>query len=160
LEVCSKSTLAVIRAVAQLWIVRRMRHVFLILALFVTGCSTTRSPILLCPPSCKAAAGDWTSLRECLFEHFKKDGVYWLTDSAGQPVDTFRYRHDHGLFESDVMPLTISKEAPASISTPIILKRGQKGVVLHLICADKEQTILLDGQTLERHGDYDVLYVQ
>lgn len=123
----------------------------------LTACSTTQRPIFLCPPSCKAAVGDWTALRECLF---KQDGRYWLTDSAGLPLETYRYKHDHGIFESDVMPMPTSKADPSHISTPILLKRDTKDAVLHLIFAGKEQTFSLGGAKLERHGEYDVFYIQ
>jgi hypothetical protein len=124
----------------------------------LAGCSTTQRPIFLCPQTCKASVGDWTSMRECLF---KQDGRYWLTDSAGLPLETYRYRHDYiPVFESDVMPMPTSRANPSHISTPILLKRNTKDAVLHLIFVGKEQTFSLGDAKLERHGEFDVIYIK
>ncbi len=134
-----------------------MRIALLILTLFLVGCSTAKRPVLLCPPACKSSVGDWTTFRECLF---RQDGRYWLTDSAGRPLESYRVKHDHGVFESSVMSRTTTREDPDQIGTQIILSRDTKGAVLHLIRSGQEEMIPLGCAALEQHGEFDVLYLK
>ena len=132
---------------------KRMRAIAIILAvgLLLVGCAETARPIFLCPQACKTFVGDWTSLRECLF---KQDGGYWLTDSSGRALESYRYRH-----ESGVLPITTTRQKQDHISTPILLKRNTTGAVLHLIYGGVEQSISIDDTKREEHTKYDVLFV-
>jgi hypothetical protein len=121
--------------------VKRMRATAIILAvgLLLVGCAETARPIFLCPQACKPFVGDWISLRECLF---KQDGGYWLTDSSGRALESYRYRHGSG-----VLPITTTRENQDHISTPILLKRNTTGAVLHLIYGGAEQSISIGCST-------------
>ena len=155
--------------------VRRMNaiiSVFLV-SVFLTGCSACQRPIQLCPRACrpvvdlnpdtsKPVSRAWFAYSKQLAD---QEVYYWLTDSAGRPVTSYRYKHDRGIFESDVWPLpTTTKESPQQISMPIILKHGVSDVLIHLGRAGQEQTISLHEATLEHHPikhhkHYDVIYI-
>jgi hypothetical protein len=69
-------------------------------------------------------------------------------------------KHDHGIFESSVMLRTTTQIDQDHIGTQIILSRKTKDAVLHLIRSGKEETIPLSSAALERHGEFDVLYLK
>jgi hypothetical protein len=122
------------------------------IAFCFTGCAKAERPLVLCLPACKETAGNWISLRECLF---KQDGAYWLTDASGAAVESFRAGHDGGL-----LPITVSAGEPSHVSTPLIRKRGVKGVLLHFKRDGVEQTVSLDEAKFEKHRDHDVLFLK
>ena len=147
---------------------RAIISIFLV-SIFLTGCSTCQRPIQLCPQACKPVVDQNPDtsqpVSDAWFAYSKRLAsqkvYYWLTDSAGQPVTSYRYKHDRGIFESDVWPLpTTTKDSPQPVSMPIILKRGTSDVVIHLIRDSGEQTISLREATLEHHNDYDVIYIE
>jgi hypothetical protein len=142
----------------------------ILLALFVAGCSTCQRPIQLCPQSCKPVVEQSTDTSKPVSDAWfaysdrltKAQVYYWLTDSAGQPVTCYRYKHDRGIFESDVWPVETTKEKPQQISMPIILKRGVSDVVIHLVRSgsSREESISLRSATLEHHNEFDVIYIE
>ena len=138
--------------VAQLY-VRRMRLCITMVAtgFLLMGCQSTARTILVCPRACKDAVGDVTQLRERLF---KEQGEYWLTSASGQPLQSYRYGHGGG-----VVPIVTSREKPQHISTPILLMKGTKGAVLHLLQAGVETIVSIEDAVVERHSGYSILYI-
>ena len=144
--------------------------VTILLAVFLAGCSTYQRPIQLCPQSCKPVveqstdtskpvSPDWFAYSDRLA---KAQVYYWLTDFAGRPVTSYRYKHDRGIFESDVWPIETTKEKPEQISMPIILKRGVSDVVIHLVRSggSREESISLRSASVEHHNEFDVIYIE
>jgi len=140
-----------------------------IVSVFLTGCSTCQRPVQLCPQACKPVVDlnpDTSKpVSDAYFAYCDRLAsqkiYYWLTDSAGRPVTSYRYKHDRGIFESDVWPLpTTTKASPQQVSMPIILKHFTSDVVIHLIYPDGEQTISLRDSTLEHHYPDDVIYIK
>jgi hypothetical protein len=102
---------------------------------------------------------------DAYYERIHKQKVYyWLTDSAGQPVTSYRYKSDITIYESlfsAYWPITTTKDNPKQIAEQITLKRHASDVVIHLIYPDgSEDSIDLRKATLEPHKDCDVLYVK
>lgn len=124
----------------------------------LVGCSIVQRPILLCPEAANCSNRDWTSLRESLF---LLNGAYWLSDKQGHPVESYRYRHDYiPIIESQFVVDEQSESHPLHISSPIILKRSRKDVVLHLLQDGKETAIPMGTAVIESRGGYDILRIK
>ena len=147
-----------------------MRVVIIILfAAFLTGCSTCKQSIQICPQACKPvvdsqSGGEYGSVSKAWMdydERLRKQQIsYWLTDASGGSVTSYDYKHDRDLFESPWRVIMISKDHPLPVMKVFTLKCGAAGVVIHLIYPDgREVSIPLDGAKLERHPDFDVLYI-
>jgi hypothetical protein len=145
-----------------------------VLAIFIfaalqTGCSTFPRYTQICPQACKPVVDDQSggengSVSDAWMaydERLRKQNIfYWLTNSKGQPVELYDYKHDRGIFESPWQTITTTKENPKPVREPFILKRKTSDVVIHLIRVDGEETIYLRDATLEHHTGFDVLYVE
>lgn len=138
-------------------------------AAFLVGCARYRQDIQICPENCKPVVeyddkGSYGSASDAWMaydERLKKENIfYWLTDSEGQPVTTYDYKHDRGMFESAYWPNLPTKEKPKPVREPFKLKGSTQNVILHLKRPDSEETILLRDAKLEHHKDLDILYVK
>ena len=133
----------------------RMRALSIVIGLLLCGCGASERPILVCPEALRQPPRSDEALRDSLFQ---LKGTYWLTDGAGQPVQLYRYKHDYvPVVESSVMPETSSTQ---HISSPLMFKRPKKDLVLHVAWDRKERTVPLGTATLERRGDFEVLFVK
>ncbi len=148
-----------------------MRAIVTILfAVFVAGCSTCKQSIQICPQVCKPvvdsqSGGEYGSVSKAWMDFDqrlrKQQTSYWLSHVSGEPVTSYDYKHDRGIFESPWRMITISKDHPLPVRRVFTLKCGTTGVVIHLIYSDgREVSIPLDGATLEHHPDFDVIYVE
>ena len=89
---------------------------------------------------------------------------YWLTDSAGHPVTAYRYKSDMSISDwlfSQYWPIVPTKDDPKQIAEIVTLKRRTTDVVFHFIYPDgHEDSVDLRKATLEKHKDYEVLYIK
>ena len=156
---------------AQLFTLGVMRVIATILfAALLTGCSTCKQSIQICPQACKPVVdsqdgGEHGSVSKAWMDYYfrlKKQQIsYWVSDTNGQSVALFDYKHDRAIFESPWRMITTSKKHPLPVIRVICLRCGMTGVVIHLIYPDEhEVSIPLDGVALEHHPNFDVLYVE
>ena len=143
----------------------------LLVCLFGTGCSAYRN-IQICPQACKPVVdyhkpehhGPVPEDSLAYYDRLHKQKVYyWLTDSEGRPVTSYRARRD-SLFEflpTSYWPITPTKDDPKQIAEMVTLGRRSTDVVFHLVYPNGHvDSIALRDATLEQHKDYEVLYVK
>jgi hypothetical protein len=151
-----------------------MRHItpILLIAIFLTGCSSYRD-IQICPQACRPVVdvqGNGSSdptfaAWDAYDQRLKKQKIYyWLADSQGRPVTSYRYKSDMSISDelfSSYWPITTTKDGPKQIAEMVTLKRRTTDVVFHLVYPDGHvDAVALRGATLEKHKDYEVLYVK
>ena len=144
----------------------------LFVCLCATGCSTYRD-IQICPQACRPVvdvhgsdSSDATfAAWDAYDQRLKKQKIYyWLTDSQGRPVTSYRYKSDMSISDwlsSSYWPITTTKDDPKQIAEMVTLRRRTTDVVFHLVYPDGHvDAVALRGATLEQHKDYEVLYVK
>lgn len=147
--------------------------IFIILvSVCLTGCSTYRN-IQICPQACRpvvevqgnSSADPTFAPWDAYYQRLHQQKIYyWLTDSQGWPVTSYRYKSEMSIDESlfsSYWPITPTKDKPKQIAEMVTLKRRTTNVVFNLIYPDGHvDSIPLHGAPLERHKDYEVLYVK
>ena len=151
-----------------------MRTIITILfvCLCATGCSTYRD-IQICPQACRPVVdvhGNGSSdptfaAWEAYDQRLRKQKIYyWLTDSKGQPVTSYREKSDMSIYDwlfSSYWPIIPTKNDPKLIREMVTLKSRSTDVVFHLVYPDgHEDSFALRGATLEKRKDYEILYVK
>jgi hypothetical protein len=139
----------------------------------LTGCSTYRD-IQICPQACRPVVEIYQGHGsddpgfapfEAYCERLKAQKIYyWLTDSAGHPVTLYRYKSDMSISDwlfSQYWPTVPTKDDPKQIAEMVTLKRSTTDAIFHFAYPDGHvDSVDLRKATLEKHKDYEVLYIK